>query len=64
MADCPRAGEWHGCKFEPRYDIGPPAGHFKTESADNLPAVIAACKPKTYVRDVCVRCGRTIERVK
>lgn len=61
---CPR--KWiRGCRFEPRYDLGSPrianlsAGRM-TESS--FVAVIEASKPKTYVRDVCTTCGRTIER--
>lgn len=50
------------CKFEPRYDLSaaklPGYGEVKTHDKSFLEAF----RDKTYVRDVCVRCGRTIER--
>jgi len=61
---CPREGRWiGGCKFEPRYDLGQAdfsaftslKGHDVVELADKL-------RKKTYVKDVCVRCGKTVER--
>ena len=61
--NCPRAGYWLGCKFEPRYDKSEPrwegnftyTGFSGAERLDQLRQI-------TYVRDVCVRCGSTIER--
>lgn len=58
---CPLLGKFRGCKFQPRYDF----------SAANLTAMeiytlseseAEILRVKTYVRDVCIRCGRTIER--
>lgn len=68
MNDCPRFGKWFGgCHFKPRYDR--PAERFATElhfvemmSAEQIKA--AQPQPTVYVRDVCVRCGKTIERQK
>jgi len=61
MSDCPRFGKWiGGCQFEARYDL----------SAVELPAchevkmtltMAEKFRSKTYVRDVCIRCGKTIE---
>lgn len=60
---CPRRDRWiRGCRFEPRYDLGEP----RVTKVQGLPGgtakIIEASKPRTYVRDVCVTCGRTVER--
>jgi hypothetical protein len=51
-------------QFEPRYDESAPDltrfDSFKMADARALEFLRA----KTYVRDVCVRCGKTIERTK
>lgn len=67
MNDCPKKN-WilFGCKFEARYDLKKEHGllpHIKN-CHDSLVDVINACKneSKTYVCDVCVRCGETIKR--
>lgn len=59
--DCPRAGRWiGGCNFEARHDRIPPKGEdlFWTIGIDRL----NAATKRIYVRDVCTRCGKTIER--
>jgi hypothetical protein len=65
MGDCPRARNlFGGCKFSPRYDISAPAswvGDYQGPAA-GLVLVAEASKAQTYVRDVCERCGKTIER--
>ena len=61
--DCPRFASG-GCKFEARYDDVPPPVNtdpfLRVQEAifrrDGVPY------PKRYVRDVCVRCGETVER--
>lgn len=59
---CPRRDRWiRGCRFEPRYDEGESTMGGKG-SAGRVLELVEASKPKTYVRDVCVTCGRTIER--
>lgn len=62
MNDCPRAGRWIGaCNFEARYDRMPPT---PKESAMYI-LTNTRCEILThriYVRDVCTRCGKTIER--
>lgn len=65
MNDCPRAGWLFGaCKFSPRYDIGAPADTGYSGAAAGVICVIEASKPKTYVRDVCERCGKAVERAR
>lgn len=54
-----------GHKFEARYDVGPAqAGNIRVHpfNEDKLPAILAATRPSTYLRDVCVHCGHVIER--
>ena len=46
-------------KFEPRYDLGP--GDI---SKNETLWCAEALRAKTYVRDVCTKCGKTIERVR
>jgi hypothetical protein len=64
---CPRAGKWiGGCRFEARFDRYQPRVLTEKEIYwldvnDRVPA-LAAASSTTYVRDVCVTCGRTIER--
>jgi len=60
MSDCPRFGKWFGgCRFEPRYD---------THLSDRLVKINTYCgdmealKDKTYLVDVCVRCGKYVDR--
>lgn len=61
-ADCPRFGRLiGGCKFEGRYDTGPASLSFDYRG-QRLAELVEATKPQTYVRDVCRRCGRTVER--
>ena len=59
---CPN-GLFGSHKFEARYDLGP-ADLSMFETISGTAAVLFAEKmrSKTYVRDVCVKCGRTIER--
>lgn len=66
-AECPRAGRlFGGCKFNPRYDVGTPADNAAwgtmEGAAGGIALLMEAAKPKTYVRDVCERCGKTVER--
>jgi hypothetical protein len=62
MTDCPRFGKWFGCRFEARYDLGPPdLTAYKTVSAMSRGA-LEMHRRQTYVCDICVRCGATIER--
>lgn len=63
MTHCPN--HWRGHhKFEARFETGP--GTMKTEGFHGTPAaferMMEAMRGKIYVRDVCIRCGETIER--
>ncbi len=64
MTDCPRRDAWfRGCRFEPRYDLGEPCvTKVQSPFAGQSAKIIETSKPRTYVRDVCVTCGRTVER--
>lgn len=63
MTDCPRTGKLFGaCKFSPRFDVGSPTDTNWSGAAVAVFSAIEASKPKTYVRDVCERCGKTVER--
>ncbi len=64
MTDCPRRHAWfRGCMFEPRYDVGEPCvKNVQCFLPSSAARIIEASSPKTYVRDVCVTCGRTVER--
>ena len=53
------------CRFEARYDRGAPAvPGMNVSDPSAVPAIVESFKSQTYVRDVCIRCGRTIERQK
>lgn len=66
MSDCPRFGKLiGGCKFSPRYDT------VSATEQDPFWATaigLAPTKPtparKTYLGDVCERCGKTLFRRK
>lgn len=53
---------WFGHHFEARYSYGP-AGQIKVEATlhGTLAEILEASKAKTYVHDVCVRCGKIID---
>ena len=59
---CPHG--WFGAhRFEPRYDLGPADVHlFKSISGGGAPAFVEKMRTKVYVRDICTKCGKTIER--
>lgn len=65
MTNCPRAGKLFGCRFRSRYDLGPATPNFRPTgdcSEHLIEAMLRLSRPQTYVRDVCERCGKTIER--
>lgn len=51
-------------RFEARYDKGPSQCDFEGRLTDHRLSLIEKYRHITYVRDVCVRCGKTIERQK
>lgn len=64
---CSRFGKWiKGCQFEPRYDLAPPPvtdALFKVDTTvGGMRAVIEALIAKTYVHDICIRCGKIVRR--
>jgi hypothetical protein len=67
MSDMPKCTSWLGHKFEGRYSLGAPVKQMDEhwlaiQGTVAIPRIIDASKPKTYERDVCVRCGAVIER--
>lgn len=72
MVDCPHLGKWRGCAFQPRYDEESP----QPEVIRELPSLgdsavlddtnieaLEMLRARIYVRDICTRCGKTVERV-
>lgn len=63
MTDCPRLGKWFGCRFQPRFDKSEPKIDHSFQYTGSAGAErLEQFRQVTYVRDVCVRCGKTIER--
>jgi hypothetical protein len=66
MDDCERIGRLvGGCNFEARYDTSeasPPNMESVKTSVSGMRQFLDASRKHTYVRDVCTRCGKTIER--
>lgn len=69
MPDLPRCTSWRGHKFEPRYSLGLPPS-LAADVLDQFPYISLDAErnltkaPKTYERDICVRCGATVEKTK
>ena len=69
MSDCPHrtiSGK-PCCQFEARLDKSAatmPAGRIKRCSEYMIENLTEMHRSITYVRDVCIKCGRTIERQK
>lgn len=66
MNECPRKDKWvRGCKFEPRYNLAAstfePGGHVKT-SAAAIVLLANEYRDRTYIYDVCIRCGRMVSK--
>jgi hypothetical protein len=51
-------------KFEARYDTYPFRGDFEAQrmTIDEIVAYFDARSEKTYVHDICVRCGKIVKR--
>lgn len=61
-AHCPHFGKWiGGCRFEPRYDETARAGR-GVDYEGPVGSLRRLMMLETYVRDVCTKCGRTVER--
>lgn len=64
MIDCTQKGRLiGGCRFEARFDETPPDQvKFDRATTEGAVAIIRASIRRVYVREVCIRCGATIER--
>lgn len=69
---CERFGKWFGgCRFEARWDETAPDPiairsverlvHAAVFFAEDL-AMMRNLRASRYVRDICIRCGKTVER--
>lgn len=56
----PKCTSWRGHKFEGRYSKAFPKEKFEMDGGSIL--ALEALKNVTYERDICIRCGHTIER--
>ena len=68
MSDCPRLGKLYGaCEFRPRYDREPPSAEvikaIQGDLAAPLTCDLETVVRRTYVCDVCIRCGKIVVRV-
>jgi hypothetical protein len=60
---CPRAGRViGGCRWEARFDEQPRTADFEVTGCGPGGTLRSLLYYRTYVRDICTRCGRTIER--
>ncbi len=62
MTDIPKCTSWRGHKFEGRYSSQPDAtlSAFQVQVfAKDMPLLVTK---RTYERDICVRCGATVEK--
>lgn len=59
---CKRLGQWRGCRFEARYDLEPAQVKFDRLQGEGAGSFLDKFRKQTYVRDVCTRCGATVER--
>lgn len=50
--------------FEPRYDYGEALGGKGTRPTQEFIALMEASKSKTYVYDICIKCGKVVNRAK
>lgn len=63
MSECERAGKWiGGCRFEARYELSAPGLKIESYEGPRLVDVIEASRAKTYVHDICTRCGKVVQR--
>lgn len=63
MSDCRRFGKlFGGCKFVARYDYDPKDIDHYNGSITAFIELAEAMTKRVYVKDICVRCGKTIDR--
>lgn len=69
MIECARVGKWFGgCRFEPRYDepvlstteqtLGRDGRWERLEGTDRFVYRVPPLGDRTYIHDVCIRCGK------
>ena len=61
---CSRLGAlFGGCRFEARYDLGPAdISGFESIKGNGASSFLEKLRTKTYRGDVCVRCGKTVNK--
>jgi hypothetical protein len=60
MSNLPKCTSWLGHKFRPRYSTA------VIINPDGYPSVLALIEKRenrTYVHDICVRCGHVVQKV-
>jgi hypothetical protein len=66
MNFCSRIGKlFTGCKFEGRYSEALPDGFVLGDvkgAAGGISILVDAHKSKTYIHDICIRCGKIVKR--
>lgn len=72
MTECDRAGKWvGGCRFEPRYDepvlsemekMTGREGYVRLGDGDKFVWQNQSLGQRTYVHDICIRCGKIVRR--
>jgi hypothetical protein len=65
MGEVAKCTSWRGHKFEGRYTKGPatiPSLLKVSIVVDSLASIYERFRPVTYERDICVRCGATVEK--
>lgn len=63
QTECPNS--WTGAhRFEPRYDLGSVDLSQFSKIVRMSAGFAEKLRKKTYIRDVCTKCGKTIEREK
>jgi hypothetical protein len=61
VSDCPRIGKlFGGCKFSPRYDVVNDADPITAFFSNGQAQLQHRPGRKTYICDVCERCGKTL----
>ena len=60
---CERLGKWFGgCRFEPRYDEVSAGANFDDARGYSISELRRLAYYERYVHDICVRCGRVVQR--
>lgn len=60
----PKCTSWLGHRYEARYSKTPSTGwpKFNAEGKGMAELILDATRTVTYERDICIRCGHTIEK--